>query len=261
MNAEWDARAVALLTLAFVAGMSLLQAAWLIAGQRWRRARSVLKRWRNWNNPPPDDAARERARQSGPKAPASAWGWPVGKARRLARLEAQLADGIDLVARALRAGHGLPQALRMVAQDGPKPLAEEFAVACDQMSFGIPADEALRTLAKRNPSDDLRCFVIAVVLQRETGGNLAEALDAIAALVRERQRLRQKVRALSAEGRFSAWILGLLPFALAASIAVINPGLISVLWTDPAGRAMSSVSLAMMLVGILAMREIVRIRI
>jgi tight adherence protein B len=115
-------------------------------------------------------------------------------------------------------------------------------------------------MATRSRSEDLRYFVIAVLLQRETGGNLAELLDNIAALVRQRQQLRQSVRALSAEGRLSAWILSILPFALAGAIAVINPELLSLLWTDPAGRAMSASALLMMVTGILVMRRLIRVR-
>jgi len=180
--------------------------------------------------------------------------------RRSARLQDQLGDAVDLIARALRAGHALASALRMVADQSPDPIAREFQKACEQISMGVPADEALRDMAQRSRSEDLRYFVIAVLLQRETGGNLAEVLDNISALVRQRQQLRQSVRALSAEGRLSAWILGILPFALAAVIGAINPELMSLLWTDPAGRTLSVSALLMMAVGIMVMRQMVRVR-
>lgn len=180
--------------------------------------------------------------------------------RRGAQIQNQLADAVDLVARALRAGHALASALRMVADQAPAPISVEFATVCDQIGFGVPADQALREMAVRSRSDDLRYVVIAVLLQRETGGNLAELLDNIAGLVRQRQHLRQSVRALSAEGRLSAWILGILPFALAGVIAVINPELLSLLWTDPAGRAMAAGALFMMALGILIMRQLVQVR-
>lgn len=179
---------------------------------------------------------------------------------RAARIQEQLGDAVDLVARALRAGHALASALRMVADQAPAPIGHEFANACEQIGFGVPADEALRQMAARSQSEDLRYFTIAVLLQRETGGNLAELLDNIAALVRQRQQLRQSVRALSAEGRLSAWILGILPFALAGVISLINPDLLSLLWTDPAGRAISLGALLMMAAGILVMRQMVRVR-
>jgi len=180
--------------------------------------------------------------------------------RRVAQIQEQLGDAVDLIARALRAGHALASALRMVADQAPAPISREFASVCEQIGFGVPADEALREMATRSRSEDLRYFVIAVLLQRETGGNLAELLDNIAAMVRQRQQLRQSVRALSAEGRLSAWILSILPFALAGAIAVINPELLSLLWTDPAGRAMSASALLMMVTGILVMRRLIRVR-
>jgi tight adherence protein B len=180
--------------------------------------------------------------------------------RRAAQIQSQLADAVDLVARALRAGHALAAALRMVADQAPAPISVEFATVCDQIGFGVPADQALREMAVRSRSDDLRYVVTAVLLQRETGGNLAELLDNIAGLVRQRQQLRHSVRALSAEGRLSAWILGILPFALAGVISVINPDLLSLLWTDPAGRAMAGGAIFMMMLGILIMRQLVQVR-
>lgn len=256
-----DPRAVALLALSFLAVAALLQAVWLLFGSRWQRARRVMQRWRNFESHRIVNGGVAGTRVSTAASRGRWRNWRIFRGRRLARIEPQLADAVELVARALRAGHGLPHALRMLANEGPQPLAEEFSVACDQIGFGVPVDEALRALADRIASDDLRCFVIAVVLQRETGGNLGETLDKISALIRQRQRLRQMVRALSAEGRMSAWILGLLPFGLAGAIGIINPALLSVLWTDPAGRAMSAASLSMMIAGLLAMRRIVRVRI
>ena len=180
--------------------------------------------------------------------------------RRVERLQHQLGDAVDLIARALRAGHALASALKMVADQSPAPISKEFSIACEQIGFGVPTDEALRELASRSRSDDVRYFVIAVLLQRETGGNLAELLDNIAALVRQRQQLRQSVRALSAEGRLSAWILGLLPFGLAAAISVVNPDLVAILWIDPVGRALSAASILMMVFGILTMRALIQVR-
>jgi tight adherence protein B len=179
---------------------------------------------------------------------------------RSGRLQEQLGDAVDLVARALRAGHALPSALRMVGDQSPDPIAREFRIACERIGLGVPADEALRGMAARSRSEDLRYFVIAVLLQRETGGNLAEVLDNISGLVRQRHQLRQSVRALSAEGRLSAWILGILPFALAGVISFINPDLMSLLWTDPAGRLLCGTAIFMMAIGIFLMRQIVRVR-
>lgn len=261
MNADVDLRALALLVVVFVAVASLLHALWLLWGVSWQRGQYLLRRLNELS---------ARKTPGALDSPDRAWlmrwsrAWaatPWMRARRLARVEPQLADAIDLIVRALRAGHGLPHALRMVSEEAPQPLGYEFEKVCDQIRFGVPVDEALRSLAMRNPSDDIRCLVIAVVLQRETGGNLAEALGTIASLVRDRQRLRQRIKALSAEGRLSAWILGLLPFCLAGAIAVINPQLLATLWTDPAGRLVSGAALIMMVVGLIAMRFIIRVRV
>ena len=190
------------------------------------------------------------------------WLWVARRGRlRLALMQSQLPEAVELIARALRAGHALPVALQMVGSEGPAPIAGEFSRVTEQISFGVSAEAAMQALAERIPVEDVRYFVIAVLLQRETGGNLAELLDNIGRLIRDRQKLQQKVRVLSAEGRLSVWILSILPFALAAVISVVNPERTSVLWTDPAGRNMVVVSLVMMGFGIGLMRMIVRVRV
>jgi tight adherence protein B len=181
--------------------------------------------------------------------------------QRLAQIGKQLPDVVDLVGRALRAGHALPTALQMAASEGPEPLALEIAVVNEEIAFGVSQHEALQKLAQRVPIDDVRYLVIAVLLQRETGGNLAELLDNIGRLIRARLQLQIKVRVLSAEGRLSAWILTVLPFALAAVIAAINPELSRVLTGDPVGVQLVTASLVMMLLGIVWMRAIVSIRV
>lgn len=181
--------------------------------------------------------------------------------RRLVQIGKQLPDVVDLLGRALRAGHALPTALQMAATEGPEPLASEIALVNEEIAFGVSQHEALQKLAQRLPIDDVRYLVIAVLLQRETGGNLAELLDNIGRLIRARLQLQMKVRVLSAEGRLSAWILTVLPFALAAVITAINPELSRVLTTDPAGVQLVTASLVMMLLGIVWMRAIVSIRV
>jgi tight adherence protein B len=180
--------------------------------------------------------------------------------RRLARMEQQLPDALDLLCRALRAGHALPSALRMAADDSPAPLAAEFRLLVDEVGYGAALPDALRRMALRNPGGDIGCFVVAVLIQRDTGGNLAELLAGIATLVRERQKLRGQVRVATAEARLSAWILGLLPFALAAALHVAHPGFIALLWTDPVGRRLLGVVLALLAIGLLWMRMLVRIQ-
>ncbi|WP_338760052.1 type II secretion system F family protein [Massilia sp. METH4] len=181
--------------------------------------------------------------------------------RRMARFELQLPEALDMMSRAMRAGHAFPTALKLVGDEIAAPLGEEFKAAFDEVNFGVSMADALNNLAQRVPSMDLQYFVVAVLIQRETGGNLTELLSSISAIIRDRHRLRGQVRVLSAEGRMSAWILCLLPFGAAAMMAAIDPGSLGVLATEPAGRKMVGMGAAMMLVGVLAIRKIIRIRI
>ena len=183
------------------------------------------------------------------------------KHNRMIAIEQQLPDALDLMRRAMMAGHAFPSALKMVADEMSAPIAVEFRIVFDEINYGIAAQEALTNLTVRLPNTDLRYFVIAVLIQRETGGNLAELLGNISNLIRARQKLLGTVRVLSAEGRLSAWILTLLPFALALVLQFINPEFLSVLWTDPRGQQMVAIALSLMAVGIFAMWRIIKIRV
>jgi tight adherence protein B len=183
------------------------------------------------------------------------------KEKRLTRIDEQLPDALDLIGRAVRAGHAFPTALAMVGDEMREPLASEFSAAFDEVNFGISMQDALLNLATRVPSTDLRYFVIAVTIQRETGGNLAELLDNISAIIRARMKLMGQVRVLSAEGKMSAWVLGLLPFAAAAVIHLSSPAFLAVLYTDPGGRKMLAGAATLMLIGLYVMRRIIRIRV
>ncbi len=180
---------------------------------------------------------------------------------RLKAIEQQLPDALELMARALRAGHAFLSALQMVGTEGPEPIAREFRIAFDEVNYGVAMQEALTNLATRVPVTDLRFFVIAVSIQRETGGNLAELLDKLAALIRARFKLLGTIRVLSAEGRLSAWILSLLPFVLAVLINLVNPKFMSILWTDPAGIYLIAAGLILMTLGIVWMWRIIKIRV
>jgi len=183
------------------------------------------------------------------------------KSRRLVQIDQQLADALEMMSRALRAGHAFPSTLKMVGDEMNDPIAAEFRIAFDEVNYGIPMQNALVNLATRVPIADFRYFVIAVLIQRETGGNLAELLDNIAALVRARHKLAGTIRVLSAEGRLSAWILCALPFALAFVIYLLNPAFLSVLRTDPAGIKLVIGMVILMIFGILWIRETIRIRV
>lgn len=181
--------------------------------------------------------------------------------RRLQRFESLLPEALDLMGRALRAGHSLSSALQMVGMEMPDPIGEEFRQTFDEINFGISAQEALQNLAKRVPSTDLGFFVVAVLIQRETGGNLSEIMENISGIIRERLKLFGKVRALSAEGRFSGIALSLLPFGTAFILYLIDSSFISLLWTDPTGQTVVKIGLFFMVLGALWMRQIIRIRV
>ena len=183
------------------------------------------------------------------------------RSKRLVRIEQQLPDALDLMGRAMRAGHAFPTALKMVGEEMTGPLAEEFRAVFDEVSFGVAMADALSNLAARVPSTDLRYFVIAVLIQRETGGNLTELLSSISAIIRDRLKLMGQVRVLSAEGRMSAWVLGLLPFGAALMMHLMNPQFIAVLYTDAGGRKMVGVSLGLLMIGVLCIRKIINIRV
>jgi len=157
------------------------------------------------------------------------------RAKRLFKIIEQLPDALDLISRALKAGHAFPSGLQMVGEETQDPIAGEFRIVHDEINFGVSVPAALTNLANRVPRPDMRHFVIAVLIQRETGGNLTELLANISTLIRERMKLLMKIQVLAAEGKLSAWILCILPFVLAGIINVINPRFMSVLWTDPLG--------------------------
>ena len=183
------------------------------------------------------------------------------KAERLTKIEQQLPDALDLMGRSMRAGHAFPTALKLVGEEMSDPLAEEFRTVFDEVNFGVSMSDALMNLASRVPSTDLRYFVIAVLIQRETGGNLTELLGSISAIIRDRLKLLGQVRVLSAEGRMSAWVLGLLPFGSAVLMNAVNPEFMSVLYTDPTGRKMVGIAVTMLVAGIFVIRKVIRIRV
>jgi tight adherence protein B len=153
--------------------------------------------------------------------------------RRHRKLQGQLAEATDILVRSLRAGHPVASAIRLVSQEIADPLGTEFAVVADEMTYGLDLDTAMNNLASRVGQKDLALIVVATSLQTSTGGNLAEILSSMARVLRESVKLRMKVRALSAEGRWSAIILSILPFALFAILQVIAPRLYGEVWGEP----------------------------
>ena len=183
------------------------------------------------------------------------------RAARLKKIEAQLPEAADFLARALRAGHSFSNVLQMVGDELNEPISGEFKMAHEEINYGVPMNEALQNLAARIPLTDLRYLVIAVLVQRESGGNLAEVLVSIARIIRARLKLLGQVRVLSAEGRMSAWVLGLMPVVMIGVMALVNPQYIRLLWTDPSGIKLLWYAAGMVALGVVWMRNVIRIRI
>jgi len=183
------------------------------------------------------------------------------RAARLKHIELQLPEAADFLARALRAGHSFANVLKMVGDEMPEPIGGEFKATYEEVNYGVPMNEALHNMATRIPLTDLRYLVLAVLIQRESGGNLAELLGNIGRLTRSRLKLLGQVRVLSAEGRMSAWILGLLPLGMMAISCLTNYSYISVLWTHPSGVRLLWGAAGMMLLGVAWMRVLIKIRI
>jgi len=180
-------------------------------------------------------------------------------ARRLRKFEEQLPQAVDMIAVSLRAGHAFPTGLLMVAEEVADPLGAEFRLVYDQQTYGKPLPDVLREFADRVPLLDARIFVTAVLTQRETGGNLAEVLDNLAAVIRERFRIRRQVRSLSAHGRITGWTLALLPLVLAVILFLMAPSHMRPLIDDPFGRQLTAGAIGLQIVGMLIIRRIVNV--
>ena len=183
------------------------------------------------------------------------------RSKRLIKFEKQLPEALDLMTRALRSGHAFSSALQMVGDEMADPIAGEFRIVHDEVNFGVALQQALTNLSERIPLTDLRYFIVSVLIQRESGGNLTEVLGNLSRLIRERLKLLSKVRVLSSEGRLSAWILGLMPFALAGAMNLVNHEFMSPLWNDPIGISIIQYMLILMFFGVLILRKIIKIRV
>ena len=179
--------------------------------------------------------------------------------KRLEAFEQHFPEAIDLMARALRAGHAVPTALQMVGDEGAEPVGGEFKLLFEQQNFGMSLPEALRAFAARIPLLDARFFVTAVLTQRETGGNLSEVLDRLAAVMRERFKVKRHVRVLSAHGRITGWVLSALPPVVAGILWFLSPEHMRTMVEDPAGVYMVVAALTLQFVGVLLIRKIVNV--
>jgi tight adherence protein B len=183
------------------------------------------------------------------------------KSQRMAKFARQLPEALELISRSLRAGHALSVGLKLVGDETSDPIGTEFKRVFDEVSMGVALPQALQNMTDRLDSVDLRFFVTSVLVQRETGGNLAEIIDSLAGLIRMRFELQLRVKALSAEGRFSAVVLFGLPLFIAGALWKINPDYISTLFTDPMGQNMVMVGSFLMVAGAFIMKRMVAIKV
>ena len=181
--------------------------------------------------------------------------------RRLAHFAKQLPESLELISRALRAGHSLASGFKLVADEQGPPIAIEFERCYESQNLGVPLEEAIEQMTERVPNLDLRFFATAVILQRQTGGDLAEILDKIGYLVRERFKIWGQIQALTGEGRLSGIVLLALPPALFIVMWRLNPGYCMTLFTDPMGHQMLAGAIIMQIIGALVIRKIVNIKV
>jgi tight adherence protein B len=181
------------------------------------------------------------------------------RTRRLLKFEEQFPEALDLMARALRAGHAFTTGLAMVAEEMPDPIGPEFRLLHEQQNFGMPLPDALKSFARRIPLLDGRFFATAVLIQRESGGNLSEVLDNLASVIRDRFRVKRQIRVISAHGRISGWVLVAVPPSLAFVLFLINPDHLRTLTTDPLGTQIIMAGLCLQVVGTLIIRKLIQI--
>jgi tight adherence protein B len=183
------------------------------------------------------------------------------KQKRIEKFRSQFPEALDLIARALRAGHSLNSGMKLAADEFDDPLGPEFDETLGEINFGVSVANALKNLTERIECLELKYFVVAVILQRETGGNLAELIESLANLIREKFKFQGKVRTLSAEGRLSAVILVAIPFVMGIYLHFSNPKYLGVLFSAPIGRIMVGTAAIMMAIGILVMKKMVTIKV
>jgi tight adherence protein B len=204
------------------------------------------------------------------------WGLPLGglvgfglpflflkvkRTRRLRTFEEQFPEALDLIARALKAGHAFATGLKMAADELPEPVGPEFRKTFDEQNFGLPMKDALDNLAHRIPILDVRFFVTAVLIQRETGGNLAEILENLGFVVRERFKILRQVRVYTAHGRFTGYVLLALPAVLGIALSFINPEHMNLLFRESIGHMLLGLALVMQVIGFLWIKQVIKIEV
>jgi tight adherence protein B len=181
--------------------------------------------------------------------------------KRMEKFERQLPEALDLIARSLRAGHAFTSGMKIAVEEFDDPMGPELDETLDEINYGVSVQDALRSLALRIDCSDLKFFIVSVILQRETGGNLAEIIEGISSLIRERFKFQGKVRTLSAEGKLSAVILVGLPFFVVIALSFMNPNFLNILISEPSGRKALGIAGIMMFIGIIIIKRMIRIRV
>jgi len=181
----------------------------------------------------------------------------LARSRRVRAFDNALPQAIDMMARALRAGHSTASALELMTQGAPEPACSEFSEVFRQQNFGMPLRDALMQMLERVPSQDLRVVSTAIIVQRETGGNLVEILDRTVFIIRERQRIKGEIRIQTAQGRLTGWILSALPIIMLALINFVDPGYSKILFTDPTGHMLIWIGLGLIVLGSFFINKIV----
>jgi tight adherence protein B len=180
---------------------------------------------------------------------------------RLYKFEEHFPEALDLLSRGIRAGHAFSAGMKMVAEELGEPVGPEFRKAFDEQNFGLPLKESLDNLSRRIPLLDIRFFATAVLIQRETGGNLSEILDNLASVVRERFKIRRQVRVHTAHGRFTGYVLLGLPAFLAVALSFINPDHMKLLFEDRVGQMMIAASIVMQAIGFFWIKQVIKIEV
>lgn len=181
----------------------------------------------------------------------------VMASRRLKKFNAGLADAIDMMARALRAGHSMTASINVIAEQSAEPVRSEFSEVFKQQNFGMPLRDAMGLMLERVPSQDLRVMVTGILVQKETGGNLAEILDRTAETIRARIKIQGEIRTHTAQGRMTGYILCALPIVMLVVINFLNPGYSDVLFNTPTGHMISYIGIALLIIGGLIIRQII----
>jgi tight adherence protein B len=180
---------------------------------------------------------------------------------RFTKFEEALPATLDLMVSAMRAGQSLVSALGIVAREAPEPIGRELRICFDEQNYGLELRTAMQNLVARVPLPDMRIVVSAILVQKESGGNLAEVLDKTAHIIRERFRIKKQIRVHTAQGRLTGWILSFLPVVLGFLLYLLNPEHMSILWKDPRGLKLIYLATGMEIIGALIIRKIVRIRV